>query len=213
MRCRYCDTPDSLERTAGYTIYDGDTPPEVRFNPVSTDDLVALLASMLEREAPIDAIALTGGEPLTQSEFLAALLEAGRFSLPVLLETNGVMPRRLRDVLAFVDIISMDIKLPSNTGEGGFWDEHAEFLELARVKDLYAKVLVDQTTADDEVAHAAALLASTTPNLAAFLQPIVDAAGRPQIEATRLTHLYTLARQHLESVRVLPQTHKLLGIR
>jgi len=213
IRCRYCDTPDSLERTAGYTIYDGGTPPALRSNPVSTDDLVALVGSILKHEAPIDAIALTGGEPLTQSEFLAALLEAGRFPVPVLLETNGVLPRRLRDVLAFVDIISMDIKLPSNTGEGGFWEEHAEFLALARVKDLYAKVLVDQTTADDDVVHAAALLASITPNLAAFLQPIVDAAGRLQIEATRLTRLYGLARRHLESIRVLPQTHKLLGIR
>ncbi|HXQ24039.1 MAG TPA: hypothetical protein VN812_20325, partial [Candidatus Acidoferrales bacterium] len=57
MRCRYCDTPDSLERTAGYTIYDGGTPPALRSNPVSTDDLVALVGSILKHEAPIDAIA------------------------------------------------------------------------------------------------------------------------------------------------------------
>jgi 7-carboxy-7-deazaguanine synthase len=213
LRCRYCDTPDSLERTATYTIYDGDRPPDVRCNPVSTDDLLPVLASILRREAPIDAMALTGGEPLTQSEFLAALLEAGRFSVPVLLETNGVLPRRLRDVLARVDIISMDIKLPSNSGEGGFWEEHAEFLQLARGKDLYAKVLVDQTTADADVVRAASLLASINPHVPTFLQPIVDASGRPLIEVNRLTYLYALARRHLESLRVLPQTHKLLGIR
>jgi 7-carboxy-7-deazaguanine synthase len=213
LRCRYCDTPDSLERSATYTVHRNGQSSEVRRNPVSPDDLASLLVSMLRREAPIDAIAVTGGEPLTQSEFLAALLETGRFTTPVLLETNGVSPRRLRDVLERIDIISMDIKLPSNTGEGSFWQEHAEFLELARSRDLYVKVLVDQTTTDEDIVRAASLLASTGVTVPTFLQPIVDPAGLPMIDAQRLTDLYVAARQHLPAVRVLPQAHKLLGIR
>lgn len=213
IRCRYCDTPDSLERTATYTVSEAKRPPEVRDNPVAVDELSAIVGRVLANDAPIDAIALTGGEPLTQSEFLAAFLETGRFRTPVLLETNGILPRRLRDVLPLVDIISMDLKLPSNTGEGAFWDAHARFLELARTKDLYVKLLVDEGTAAAEVEQVARMLAAVNATLPVFLQPIVDPAGRSTITAERLTDLYRVAWQSLPAVRVLPQTHKQLGIR
>lgn len=213
MRCRYCDTPDSLERTAAFVVYGADAAPLRQPNPVAARALGRLVEGILEREAPVDALALTGGEPLTQSEFLAAFLESGRFAVPVLLETNGVLPRRLHEVLPWVDIVSMDIKLPSNTGEGAFWDEHAAFIGLARSKELYAKILVDDGTADADLERAAALLASVEPAPAAFLQPITDGDGRCAITAERLTHLYRLARRRVTSLRVLPQTHKLVGIR
>jgi 7-carboxy-7-deazaguanine synthase len=150
---------------------------------------------------------------LTQSEFLARFLGAVRPSVPVLLETNGVLPRRLAEVLPLVDIISMDIKPPSNTGEAGFWDEHSEFIGLARTKELYVKVLVDQETLAEEVGRAAEMVASFSPEASLFLQPIVDACGRIAIDAEQLTNLFLVARRYLTTVRVLPQTHKQLGIR
>lgn len=212
LRCRYCDTPDSLERTPTYTVY-SNRGVETRPNPASIGDVVALVAGILRADPPIDAIALTGGEPLTQADFVADFLGAGRFPVPVLLETNGVLPQRLQHVLPLVDIISMDIKPPSNTGERHFWEEHAAFLDLCRGKDVYVKLLVDETTIAEEVERAAALVASAPQLVPAFMQPIVDQGGLPAISAQRLTHLYCVARQRLDSIRVLPQTHKLLGIR
>jgi len=213
IRCRYCDTPDSLERTATYTLSEPRGEFTVRTNPVGADELSGIVRRLLASDAPIDAIALTGGEPLVQSEFLAAFLEAGQFHLPILLETNGILPRRLREVLPWVDIVSMDLKLPSNTGEGEFWDAHAEFLELARGKDLYVKILVDAETSEGDVDRAAQMLAAVRATIPAFVQPIVDATGRPMIAAERLTDLYQVAWRSLSAVRVLPQTHKLLGLR
>jgi 7-carboxy-7-deazaguanine synthase len=212
LRCRYCDTPDSLERTEGYMVHRQGRA-DHHHNPVTPSGIAALINAMLEEEAPIDALALTGGEPLSQSEFLCDVLREARPRVPVLLETNGVLPRRLRDVLALVDIISMDLKLPSNSGEGSFWKEHAEFLALARTRELYVKVLVDQTTSTEDVLCAARILAPIRPEVGVFLQPIVDTAGRPTIDADRLTALFITARSQLSSVRILPQTHKLLGIR
>jgi 7-carboxy-7-deazaguanine synthase len=212
MRCSYCDTPDSLERTAAYWIHRAGGPPERGENPVPAADLRRLIAPLLAHDGPIEAVAVTGGEPLTQAEFVAAFLNAERLPVPVLLETNGVLPQRLRVVLPVVDIISMDIKLPSNTHEGPYWAEHAEFLDLARTKDLYVKILVDQSTTDADVEQAATMVARIEPMIPTFLQPIVDPLGHALIEGGRLTRLYTLARRHLPSVRVLPQTHKLLGI-
>jgi 7-carboxy-7-deazaguanine synthase len=213
LRCRYCDTPDSLERTPTYMVSADGGPPQVERNPVPAPDLANLITLLLKREAPIDALALTGGEPLAQSEFLRAVLETGRFQVPVLIETNGVLPQRLCQVLPLVHIISMDIKLPSNTAEGTFWEEHGEFLQLARGKDLYVKILVDRTTADEDVVRAASLVATVGSTVPVFVQPIVDAAGIQLIDAEGLMHLYLVARQHLSSIRVLPQTHKQIGAR
>jgi len=217
IRCRYCDTPDSLERTATYTVYRPGRAPEIRTNPVDAEALSRIVEGILAADSPIDAIALTGGEPLTQSEFLAGFLATlrgqTRLPVPILVETNAILPRRLRDILPLVDIISMDIKLPSNSGEGEFWDAHAEFLEVARAKDLYVKILVDTGTTAADVDRAARMLAAVSSGIPAFLQPIVDPAGCSMITAERLTELYRVAWRSLSAVRVLPQTHKLLGIR
>lgn len=212
LRCRYCDTPYSLEPTDTYAVFTGQRQ-EIKPNPVSARDLAHLIGALLEAEGCIDAIALTGGEPLVQSDFLGAVLDAGRFALPVLLETNGVLPHRLREVLPLIQIVSMDIKLPSNTDQGGWWQEHAEFLQLARTKDLYVKLLVDQTTTDEDVEQAVALLVPIEPRIQTFMQPVVDASARPSISSDRLTQLYLVARRQLSAIRMLPQTHKLLGIR
>jgi 7-carboxy-7-deazaguanine synthase len=212
LRCRYCDTPDSLERTAEYTVYRESTV-EVCPNPVSAAQVAALVRQILDQEAPIEALAVTGGEPLTQADFLADVLRLGRFPVPILLETNGVLPNRLRNLLPLVDIVSMDIKPPSNTGEGVFWEEHAAFLDLCREKDVYVKILVDETTSNEDLERAARLIGAISQHMPTFMQPIVDQAGLPTIGAERLAGLYRIARQQLGSVRVLPQTHKLLGIR
>lgn len=213
LRCQYCDTPDSLERTSQYVVHHPNRSAEIRSNPAHPVDLARTIDQILRREGPIDAVAVTGGEPLTQSEFVAEVLQVARPPVPVLLETNGVLPKRLPDVLPWVGIISMDIKPPSNTGEGAFWDEHAEFVRLCAGKDLYVKLLVDEQTLDSDVLSAGRLLTSIRPEVTVFIQPIIGADGLVGIRPERLTHLYAVMRRELRSVRVLPQTHKILGIR
>ena len=39
------------------------------------------------------------------------------------------MPDRLRRVLPWVQVVSLDLKCPSNSGERPLWDEHAACLE------------------------------------------------------------------------------------
>ncbi|MFN8641935.1 MAG: 7-carboxy-7-deazaguanine synthase QueE [Candidatus Binatia bacterium] len=208
LRCRYCDTPDSLERVARYTVFDGDGRSHERPNPASAAEVIEAIQPLLESEPPLDGTAVTGGEPLLQVEFLAELLADQRLPRPRLLETNGMLPEPLRAVLPVVDVVSMDMKLPSNSGERAFWDQHARFLALAGDK-AYVKILVDAGTAVDEVGRAAALVASRVP---VFLQPITAADGRLDVGATDLTRFFAAARRHAPDVRVLPQTHKMLAI-
>ena len=87
------------------------------------------------------------------------------------------------------------------------------FWSCPEAKDVYVKLLVDEATTDEDIERAAALVAAIQPPIPTFMQPIVDPAGSPTISAARLTRLYSIARLQLDSIRVLPQTHKLLGIR
>jgi 7-carboxy-7-deazaguanine synthase len=211
MRCRYCDTPGSLVRLPHLTVSRSGLSPLRVANPVRSDRLVRYAAAFLEGEGPIDAVAVTGGEPLVQADFVARFLREARFPVPVLLETNGALPERLATVLPWVSIISMDIKPPSNTGEGPLWQQHSDFLRIAAGKEVYVKVLIDAVTTEADIAQAARIVAGQA-GVPMFLQPIMAADGRPQVDYPTLSRLFASARQFHDAVRVLPQTHKILGI-
>ena len=210
LRCRYCDTPGSLERATSFRICRGRAEAEEVSNPVSPANVLEHVDRLLATEGAVDGVALTGGEPLLQAPFLAALLQ-GPLPRPRLLETNGMLPGPLEQVLPLVDSVSMDIKLPSNTGEPEFWAAHERFLALGRGK-IYVKILVDEKTHASEVERAAAMIGARAPETPVFLQPIMDDHGRVDIDADMLRGHFHVARRHATDVRVLPQTHKILGI-
>lgn len=211
LRCRYCDTPGSLERTAAMIVHmrDGDEAP--LSNPLTVEQLIAAVERLIETDGPIDGIALTGGEPLLQADFLVHVLSSSAIPHPRLLETSGTHPDRLPLLLPYVDIVSMDIKLPSNSGERALWDEHERFLRLARGK-VYVKVLIDAATDHLELGRAARLVRDAAPEAPVFLQPITGEGGSIDIDQTKLDLFFDEARRHLTDVRVLPQVHKLLRI-
>ena len=212
LRCRYCDTPDSLERTASCRVYGVDGTERTVANPLDVDAAAALLAPFLA-DRGVHALAITGGEPLVQASFLAELLRSARPAVPTLLETNGTYADRLTAVLPYLDIVSMDVKLPSNSHEPALWDEHREFLRASRGKTVYVKVPVDEDTHDEEVTEAAALVAAIDSSVVLFLQPILSPDARMQVTPARLERFYDLASAHLRDVRVMPQAHRALGVR
>lgn len=211
LRCRYCDTPDSLERVPSFWVHTTGSPSVERKNPVSAAALLDESMRLLAGEGPVDGVAITGGEPLGQADFLAELLRSEHLPRPRVLETNGMLPERLMTVLPNVDVVSMDIKLPSNTGEPAFWQAHERFLSLARGK-VYVKLLVDAETDPTEIDRAAEIVQTVAPESQVFLQPITIAAGGA-VAAPVLTRAYRILRQRLENVRLLPQTHKMLALR
>jgi organic radical activating enzyme len=213
LRCRYCDTPGSLEHCAKCSVQVKGETIEVA-NPLGASALTELVRRVAKGESGVHALAVTGGEPLSQADFLAAWLARAPLGLPVLLETNGTFPDKLRRLVGLVDIISMDIKLPSNSGERGYWQEHGEFLRVGATKDIYVKMPVDGTTAIDEVERGVRLIASVDRGIPLFLQPLVaHPEGTLLIDGERLARFYALACRYLGEVRVLPQVHKVMGLR
>ena len=214
LRCRYCDTPESLVPTAECRVLGPDGVRRIA-NPLAPSDLDAEVRGLAALAPPLHAIAVTGGEPLSQADFLVAWLEAREADPPVLLETAGILPARLRRVLPWVRWVSLDFKCPSNTGEAARWDEHAACVRetLAAGRELYVKMPVDDDTCPDEVARGAVLLASLAPSVPMLLTPLTEpSAGRLTAGHATLDRLHAVASHIHADVRVLPQMHKVLGI-
>jgi organic radical activating enzyme len=214
LRCRYCDTPESLRPVAHCRVLGPDGSYE-RPNPFDAPALDAVLDGIRAAAPPLHAMAVTGGEPLSQVDFLAAWLPARTAPLPVLLETAGIWPARLARVLPYVDIVSLDFKCPSNTGERARWDEHAACLEaaVAAGRDVYVKMPVDAGTAEDEVALGARLVAAAARSVPLLLTPLTTPEGAQlTIDAARLERLHAVASREHADVRIFPQLHKVLAI-
>lgn len=213
IKCRYCDTqhllqsnqPCMVEQTPGSGDY-LQLP-----NPLSPAEIQEILLRFpLQRH---HSISLTGGEPLLHLKFLQELIPMISGQGPqIYLETNGTLPKALEQVIELVDIVSMDIKLPSVTGCQDLWAKHAEFLKVARQKQVYVKAVVGQETPPSEIVQICQLIAEIDQNIPLIFQPVTPTNGVKAPEPARLMELLDQALTVLKDVRVIPQTHRMLGV-
>lgn len=202
LRCSFCDTPASRSPRAGQDF--------------SVTKLLQTIAATVEDRH--HAIALTGGEPLCQADFLASCLKANRRQgtviKPFLLETNGTLPHELEKVIAYTDIISVDVKLKSVAGTPHQWERQTEFIKIASLKEAYIKVPVSSSIDLSEFKRAAILVSGINPRLPFYIQPVEPCATINQrISADTLVKLLEIAGAYLDNVSVMPQIHKVLGLK
>jgi 7-carboxy-7-deazaguanine synthase len=157
------------------------------------------------------SVVLTGGEPLIQTEFLKDFLPILHVhKLPVFLETNGTLPDELKKIVEDIDIVSMDVKLPSSTGLAPLWDEHVRFLRTAWGKDLYIKIVISQTTTMEDMIKAVEMISKGDPSMPLFLQP-----NHFEIEKgimTKCMEFQNYCLNYLTEVRFFPQMNKFMKI-
>jgi len=214
LRCRYCDTPESLSPTRHCMVRDGRHPAHQLKNPVEVASVTSEVKALRSRQPAVQALAITGGEPIIQAAFLDELLRALKGEIPVLLETNGTRPELLDQLMPLVDIVSLDFKLPSNSGERELWEDHVSCLRVATSRagaQVYVKVLVDEATDPGEIARAAGIVARVSTRVPLFLQPIVLNGSRgSDLPIERLEEFHNMAANCHRDVRFLPQIHKLM---
>jgi 7-carboxy-7-deazaguanine synthase len=214
IRCAWCDTPDSLVKVPECRVDYPAGGSEVIANPIPLARVAAIVARCLDEDPSIAMIAVTGGEPMVQGAFLGEWLAKAPPARPCLLETNALLTSSLASVLKGIAVVSADVKLPSNTGEPAFWEKHRAFLEACRGTELYVKMPVDAATDPGEVARAAALVAEAAPGAILYVQPVSDPdSAKWRIDSARLGELAALAAVSVPDTRVLPQIHKLVGLR
>lgn len=214
IRCRWCDTPDSLVKVPSCRVDYPSGASEVLANPIPVEKLAAIVARFVAEDPSIAMVAITGGEPMVQGVFLAAWLATSPPAVPCLLETNATLQSSLPEVLRGIAVVSADVKLPSNSGEAELWDRHRAFLEACRGTEVYVKMPVDAGTDPAEVLKAAELVADAAPGAILYVQPVSDPAStRPEVDMDMLGRMAALAASRVHDTRVLPQIHKLVNVR
>jgi pyruvate formate lyase activating enzyme len=94
LRCPYCHNPEIIE---------GGEPTE----------LSEIKNQIQEARDFIDAVVITGGEPLVQCEEVKKILEySHQHGLNTKLDTNGCYPEKLSEIVNLLDYVALDVKAP-----------------------------------------------------------------------------------------------------
>ncbi len=189
LDCSYCDT-------------------ELSFYQVMTPEQVLAKVDNLGK---FHSISLTGGEPLLQKDFLAKLCfrlrEKGKI---IYLETNGTLPQNLKKVIDAIDLVAVDLKLPSSTGQQSYWPKHKDFIQIAQKTNSFAKAVVAKSTTLADLNKAIEIIKKTKPDLLLVLQP--ENPYEEELEEKLLIFKKKCQEQAI-SVKIIPQAHKKTGIK
>lgn len=191
LKCRFCDTPLK------------------HFKEYGPDELFLELQS---HGKDFNSISFTGGEPLLQKDFLKSVMRlTAKYNYKNYLDTNGTLPDALAEVVDYADIVSMDIKLPSSTGEKSFYAEHKKFLEIASAKELSVKITICSSTLESELREAVNLIKEKNKYAVLVLQP--DSSEDKGILLEKLAHFKQICMKEDIITCVIPQMHKIIGVR
>lgn len=199
MHCSWCDTPESI----------GDT--TRNYKEMTLKEVFAQVKSLYK---DCHSVSLTGGEPLLQADFIAEFLpHLKKAQMPAYLETSGVLHKALGRVIKGVDVVSMDIKMPSSTGERAFWKEHEQFLDviLCHKKDFFIKAVVSTKTDKADILKTAKILSRKKKDALFILQPNTFDLGKDVVQ--KCDDFQRMCFKILPNTRVMPQMHKFMKIR
>ena len=212
LNCRYCDTDFLRSKVCQVEKHPGTGELDQFDNPLDFATVKDLISAWnTELPGVHHSISITGGEPLLHQHLLSSWLPKLRKILPIYLETNGTLPEQLALLIHHLDWVSMDIKLHSQTGLKTDWDIHRQFLEIANQTDCYVKLVVGEETPDLELQLAADLVSAVSKQIPIVLQP-VTIAGRITLTTKRLLQMQGLISKINSNVRVIPQTHRFIGV-
>ncbi len=189
LKCAYCDTDITTQNAKEYGALE--------------------LAQIINEDKKIHSVAITGGEPLLYADFLEELFE--QLKLPIYLETNATLVSELKKVIAYVNFVSADIKLPSAAGSDTF-EKHEEFLKVCidNGKKVFAKVVYDNKITDSEIIRTANIAKKF--NILLILQPMMK-GDKPVTDAEFNEQIFNKFIKIHSKVRLIPQMHKFMGLK
>ena len=180
-------------------------------NPLDAAQVIEVIKKFSD-EVPTQAVSFTGGEPLLHWQFVKDVACAVKnFGVKIFLETNGTLPDEFEKISDAVDIVSMDIKLPSVV-EKNLLPLHEKFLRAVHDKDLYVKMVLTSETTREEFLSAVDTIANVDSRILLILQPVTPVKGVKAISAEKILSFQASALGKIKNVQVIPQTHKLINL-
>ena len=221
LRCIYCDTLAyrsfnprfcNVEVRAGAEKF-------MRVpNPICPEALMGHVKRLLTPD--VHSVSLTGGEPLESGEFLIEVARAcKRLRLATYLETNGADSGTMRRVASYLDFASIDVKLPEHEAvPRSLWSELFEEelacfrIALSRGLRAFVKVVIIGGSSAADFKKICERLAEFEVPL--IIQPVTP---RRKIAAPSIKELLAFseiaAKAGVGEVSIIPQVHKLIGVK
>jgi len=194
LSCHYCDTPDAQKKEGCFVYRDS-----VFENPIEVDFLLQKITE--------DVVAITGGEPLLQIDFLLELCkEINKMNKRIYLDTNATLPNELEKIINYVSTVALDFKIPTATGEREFWSEHEQCLKIATLKEVFVKIVINKDVILQEIDTVCDIMERVGSNITLVIQPVFG----ERISA--ILDIQEKALHKLTDVRIIPQVHKYLGL-
>lgn len=191
LSCKFCDT--RLDR---FTEYE----PEELFEEIKL------------YQNDFHSISFTGGEPLLQKDYLKEILKlTSGHGYKNYLETNGTLAGELAEVIDYLDIVAMDLKLPSSAEMGRLWGMHRKFLKIAAQKEVFLKTIICQSTREEDLREALALIKEVHQAGILVLQP--NSYENDGSLTGKLASFKAICTQENVVACVIAQMHKIAGIR
>ena len=231
LRCVWCDTPGSLVKASICEIEEsvGSRSFIKKKNPITSSELISFIRNL--NPSLHHSLSLTGGEPLLHHNFLQDFLPhlIGKFSLPIYLESGGHRVDELKNIIKYLDYISMDFKLPSSAKTNELWDKHKKFLAVSVdamrkkntksakiLKGIWVKLVITADTLFEELEYSINLIKSLCKNkdknyVEVILQPVSQFNGSKPPAELRLLRIHAKLLTIYPYIRVLPQVHRLIG--
>ena len=158
------------------------------------------------------SICFTGGEPLLQKDFLKEILKlTSQAGYKNYLETNGTLPDALAEVIDDLQIVAMDLKLPSSTGLSDFWHAHRRFLEIASGKEVFLKAVISESADKEEFNQGVKLIRETNRSAMLVLQP--DSGEDYNRIEGKIENFRDSCIDNEVTACIIPQMHKIIGVR
>ncbi len=186
LKCKYCDTDYSSSNSVEYSIHS-------LYDHIKTIDC--------------NTISFTGGEPLLAAGFLLDFLSRYKEKLnkKIYLETNGTLYKELNQIIDYIDIVALDIKLESTTGQKNRFLDNEKFLAIADKKEAFIKIVFDKDILDCEIKEVIRI--AKEYNSLIILQPKM-----PLDKDLELIKVFDKFYCNYKNTRLIPQVHKFLNI-
>ena len=214
--CIFCDTNTERTETVLVETNPGSGEFDQVSNPLNVEQLLELIRKVDGRKNN-RRISLTGGAPLLQAHFLRELLPhlcAEEYS--IYLETAGDLPKQLKSIIEWIDIVAMDVKLSSVTMEPNTFPAHWQFLKTCRDFDVevFVKMVLSAETHEGELIEAAnGIKKAGGEDTLVVIQPMTKAAKTDAVPTgEQLLRWQDKVASVLPNVRVIPQTHKMMEV-
>jgi|TARA_B100001964_G_C14257462_1_gene613259 organic radical activating enzyme len=212
LSCDYCDTPQVKENIKKCNVEI--SPGKKEFlqlkNPIDNEKV----SNIIKNFGKIHSVALTGGEPLLQAEFIRDL----KVKAPLFLETNMTLPNNAEKVKDKIRYVAGDFKLRNAFNDTDNYEKLKQatkksyrILRNKKDRDCFCKIVIKSDDNVKEIIEDIKLVKKYISCL--ILQPLTPLNGpleKPSMNC--ILDLQENITEIINDVRIIPQTHKIVGV-